>query len=77
MTSLLAGKVLSALFEFTSNTRLYELKLGDGDGVSLLVEAFAADEQLQGIGMRDVIALSTRANIAHATLLGKESGWVQ
>jgi type VI secretion system secreted protein VgrG len=71
MSSTLAGQVLTALSEFSSHTRLYELKL-EGDA-GLLVEAFAADEQLQGIGVRDVIALSTRSNIAHSALLGQEA----
>jgi type VI secretion system secreted protein VgrG len=66
--------VLAALSEFSSHTRLYELKFHDRRmSAGLLVEAFAADEQLQGIGARDVIALSTRANIAHSALLGQEA----
>lgn len=73
MSSMLAGQVLTALSEFSSHTRLYELRLEDGADAGLLVEAFAADEQLQGIGTRDVIALSTRANIAHADLLGQQA----
>jgi type VI secretion system VgrG family protein len=70
---MLAGQVLTALSEFSSHTRLYELTLENGADAALLVEAFAADEQLQGIGTRDVIALSTRANIAHADLLGQQA----
>lgn len=74
MSSLLARQVVSALAEFSSHTRLYELKFKDErSDARLLVEAFAADEQLQGFGTRDVIALSTRANIAHSSLLGKEA----
>jgi type VI secretion system secreted protein VgrG len=73
MSSTLAGQVLTALSEFSSHTRLYELKLKDGADPGLLVEAFAADEQLQGIGARDVVALSTRSNIAHSELLGQEA----
>jgi type VI secretion system VgrG family protein len=72
MSSLLAAQVLTALSEFSSRTRLYELKLDRRDA-GLLVEAFAADEQLQGIGVRDVIALSTRAAIPHSALLGQEA----
>jgi type VI secretion system secreted protein VgrG len=72
MSSMLAGQVLTALSEFSSRTRLYELTVKDIDAV-LLVEAFAADEQLQGIGVRDVIALSTRSTIAHSSLLGQEA----
>jgi type VI secretion system secreted protein VgrG len=74
MSSTLAGQVLAALSEFSSHTRLYELTFPDRrNGAGLLVEAFAAEEQLQGIGVRDVIALSTRANIEHASLLGREA----
>jgi type VI secretion system secreted protein VgrG len=74
MGSSLAGQVLAALSEYSSHTRLYELKFQDRRvGVDLLVEAFAADEQLLGMGTRDVIALSTRANIAHSSLLGQEA----
>jgi type VI secretion system secreted protein VgrG len=72
MSSMLAGQVLTALSEFSSRTRLYELTVKDINAV-LLVEAFAADEQLQGIGVRDVIALSTRSIIAHSSLLGQEA----
>ncbi|MDB5756332.1 MAG: rhs element Vgr family protein, partial [Massilia sp.] len=74
MSSLLARQVLTALSAFSSHTRLYELKLPNQRADSgLMVEAFAADERLQGIATRDVIALSTRANIAHASLLGQEA----
>jgi type VI secretion system secreted protein VgrG len=73
MSSTLAGQVLTALSEFSSHTRLYELRLQDGADAGLLVEAFAADEQVQGIGLRDVIALSTRPYIAHSSLLGQEA----
>jgi type VI secretion system secreted protein VgrG len=74
MSSMLAGQVLTALSEFSSHTRLYELRLNDQRGdAGLLVEAFAADEQLQGIGTREVIALSTWTNIAHSSLLGQQA----
>jgi type VI secretion system secreted protein VgrG len=74
MGSTLAGQVLAALSQYSSHTRLYELKFQDRrSDAGLLVEAFCADEQLQGMGTRDVIALSTRANIAHASLLGQEA----
>jgi hypothetical protein len=57
MSSTLAGQVLAALSEFSSHTRLYELTFPDRrSGAGLLLEAFAADEQLQGISVRDVIA---------------------
>jgi hypothetical protein len=59
MSSQLAREVLTTLTGFSSHTRLYELTLRDRK-IDLMVEAFCADEQLQGIGHRDVIALSTR-----------------
>jgi type VI secretion system secreted protein VgrG len=74
MSSTLAAQVLSALAEFSSQSRLYELSFRDERvKARLLVEAFAADEQLMGIGGFDVIALSTRSKIAHASLLGQEA----
>jgi type VI secretion system secreted protein VgrG len=74
MISTLAGKVLSALAELSSHTRLYELSFKDQrNNAGLLVEAFAADEQLLGVGSVDVIALSTRAKIAHPSLLGQQA----
>ncbi len=74
MSSSLAREVLSALSEFSSHTRLYELTFKDErKGACLLVEAFAADEQLLGVGGIDVIALSTRSKVAHASLLGQEA----
>jgi type VI secretion system secreted protein VgrG len=74
MINTLARQVLSALAEFSSQTRLYELSFKDQrNAASLLVEAFAVDEQLLGVGGMDVIALSTRSRIAHASLLGQEA----
>lgn len=60
---------------FASDSRLYEFTLHTTDaqqdlGTSgLLVEAFAAQEGLQDIGFRDVILLSTHANIDLSGLL--------
>ncbi|MDB5934866.1 MAG: rhs element Vgr family protein, partial [Massilia sp.] len=74
MSPTVAAQVLSALSEFSSDTRLYDLTFKDQrNGAALLVEAFAADEQLLGVGGLDVIALSTRAKIAHPALLGQEA----
>lgn len=72
MSSTLAREVSAALSEFSSHTRLYELTFRDGK-FDLMVEAFCADEQLQGIGHRDLIALSMRAKIAPSSLLGLEA----
>ena len=71
MRSSLASEVLAALSEFSSRTRLYELKLPDRS--SLLVEAFAADDALDGIGFRDVIALSSGGKLDAHSLLGRQA----
>jgi Rhs element Vgr protein len=63
-------KVTASLSQFTSETRLYQLRLAD-ESVELTVEAFSADEGLQTIGTRDIIALSIDASIQLAPLLGK------
>jgi type VI secretion system secreted protein VgrG len=73
MSSVLSNQVLAALSEISGSTRLYEFKLARAGAPELLVEAFAADEQLQGIGTRDVIALSTQAKLSHSSLLGQEA----
>jgi len=62
---------------FGTATRLYALRLGNSDagigvpGGELLVEAFLADDAIQGLGMRDVIALSTSAATDPLSLLGQ------
>ena len=71
MSSTSTEKIADALAAFTSATRLYELTIGEDADASLLVEAWAADEQLQAIGARDIIALSTSAHVALASLLGQ------
>ncbi len=71
MSSTSTNTIVDALAAFTSATRLYELTIGEGEDSSLLVEAFAADEQLQAIGARDIIALSTSAHVPLASLLGQ------
>jgi type VI secretion system secreted protein VgrG len=75
MTSHLTEQVFAELATFSSDTRLYAFSLegesADLGSGGLLVEAFTADEQLQGLGMRDVIVLSTSAQIALAPLLGR------
>jgi uncharacterized protein involved in type VI secretion and phage assembly len=70
--------ILSALAQFSSATRLYELTFADDDGADLgagglLVEAFTADDSVQGVGPRDVIVLSTSASVQLAPLLGKQA----
>jgi type VI secretion system secreted protein VgrG len=77
MTTLteLTEKISSALAQFSSASRLYALTVGDGSAElgsgGLLVEAFAADDAVQGIGGRDVIVVSTDAHISLAPLLGQ------
>ncbi|GGC24223.1 hypothetical protein [Pseudoduganella buxea] len=67
MSIALIEQVTTALAQFTSATRLYELTLhGDDSGADLgsgglLVEAFAADDIVHDTGARDIIALSTSA----------------
>ena len=64
-----------ALAQFASATRLYALDVGDGSADlgsgGLLVEAFVADDLVQGVGARDVIAVSTSAHVDLAALLGQ------
>ncbi|WP_338682095.1 type VI secretion system Vgr family protein [Janthinobacterium sp. TB1-E2] len=71
MSSTSTDKIADALAAFTSATRLYELTYGEDADSGLLVEAFAADERLQEVGARDIIALSTSAHVALASLLGQ------
>ncbi|WP_139144260.1 hypothetical protein, partial [Janthinobacterium lividum] len=64
--------IVSAVAAFNGVARLYALAIGDdGQDSGLLVEAFAADERLQEVGARDIIALSTSAHVALASLLGQ------
>ncbi|SFU88728.1 type VI secretion system Vgr family protein [Pseudoduganella namucuonensis] len=70
MQAALTEQALAALAQFSSASRLYELKLA-ADAGPLLVEAFAADDALQGTGARDIIVLSTDARFNIAALLGK------
>ncbi|MES2318387.1 MAG: type VI secretion system Vgr family protein [Pseudomonadota bacterium] len=75
MGSTLIEQVTSALAQFSSASRLYALTVGDGSANlgagGLLVEAFAADDEVQCIGGRDIIVLSTDAHIALEPLLGQ------
>ncbi|OON62808.1 rhs element Vgr protein [Massilia sp. KIM] len=77
MRSDLLDQALGALAGFASATRLYALTLGEGseEGApdTLLVEAFAAQDIVHGVGAREVIALSTNANIDPASLLGQQA----
>jgi type VI secretion system VgrG family protein len=70
-----ALEALAALAGFDSATRLYALRIGDDEtdlpGGEFLVEAFVADDAVQGLGVRDVIALSTSAAVDPVSLLGQ------
>jgi uncharacterized protein involved in type VI secretion and phage assembly len=59
-TSSLTGQVLTALSDYASHTRLYALKFDD-------------ERASRALSARDVIALSTRAAIPHAALLGQQA----
>lgn len=75
MSNALTEQVATALAQFSSTTRLYELTIGDGNAElgsgELLVEAFASNDAVNELGARDVIALSTSAHIELASLLGR------
>jgi len=71
MANGLIGQVAAAMAEFSGVTRLIDLRIGERDEYGLLVEAFAAEEAIQEVGLREVIALSTSAHIPVTALLGK------
>jgi type VI secretion system secreted protein VgrG len=71
MTIALTEQISAALAAFSSTSRLYALSIGDYEDASLLVEAFAADDALDGIGTRDVIELSASAHRDLDDLLGQ------
>ena len=71
MANTLIEEVSAALAEFSGATRLIDLRIGERDEYRLLVEAFAAEEAVQEVGLRDVIALSTSACIPVTALLGQ------
>ncbi|WP_332876739.1 type VI secretion system Vgr family protein [Massilia sp. S19_KUP03_FR1] len=68
MDAFARNDLVKSLARFSSTTRLYALTVGDDD---VLVEAFLADEAIQAIGVRDVIALSTSAYLDLEALLGQ------
>ncbi|MEW6372680.1 MAG: type VI secretion system Vgr family protein [Pseudomonadota bacterium] len=75
MSISLSQQITAALAEFSSASRLVELVIDAGRAGpvqgSLLVEAFAASDAVQEIGVRDVIVLSTSAHVALDALLGE------
>lgn len=76
MSIALTAQITTALAQFSSATRLYALTLRDDTtnlSGGLLVEAFAADEEVHGIGGRDVIVVSTNAHAPLKPLLGQHA----
>jgi type VI secretion system VgrG family protein len=73
MSTVLMEQLTAALAEFSSATRLYELTIAGADTSALLVEAFAADEAIQGVGVRDVIVLSTSIHLRLEAWLGQSA----
>ena len=67
----LAQQIHAALVRFASDRRLYEITLERQEG--LLVEAFLSDDQLQEVGARDVIVLSTSAHVDIKSLPGQRA----
>lgn len=71
----LTETINAALGQFSSGTRLYALTIGNDDAgpgpTELLVEAFAADDAVNAIGVRDIIALSIDAHVELEPLLGQ------
>ncbi|MDE2430858.1 MAG: hypothetical protein KGM99_19230, partial [Burkholderiales bacterium] len=68
------SNVLASLNSFSSETRLYELRLAKSEEASesdLLIEAFISTEALNGIGYRELIVLSTNAQIEQKSLIGQ------
>lgn len=70
MSRELVDQVLGALAGFSSASRLMEFHAEDVEA-GLMVEAFCADEALQAVGSRDLILLSTRADVELEPLLGQ------
>jgi type VI secretion system secreted protein VgrG len=59
MSAAFQEQLTLALRHYTSATRLYDLTVGHDRSTQFLVEAFTAQDAIQGIGVRDVIVLST------------------
>lgn len=77
MSVTLTERIAVALAQFSSETRMYSLTLDDDaanpGSNELLVEAFVADDEVQRIGGRDVIVLSTDAHVPLEPLLGRRA----
>jgi uncharacterized protein involved in type VI secretion and phage assembly len=77
MSVALTKQITTALGQFSSETRLYALTVEDDaanvGSHDLLVEAFAADDEVQGIGQRDIIVVSTDPYMPLEPLLGRQA----
>jgi Rhs element Vgr protein len=72
MINALTEQLSAALAAFSSTTRLYELTIGEaGRNSALLVEAFAAEDAVDEVGVRDVIALSASVFLDPSSMLGQ------
>jgi type VI secretion system secreted protein VgrG len=69
--------LLASLATFSSATRLYAMAFKDErlDVGELLVEAFLAVDELQTVGARDVIVLSTNGSVDLDVLLGQQASF--
>jgi type VI secretion system secreted protein VgrG len=76
MNMTLTTQIRTALIQFTATSRLYALTIDDAvtvDRDALLVEAFFANDEVHGVGVRDVIAVSMNASIPLEQLLNKKA----
>lgn len=77
MSTDLSRKILAAVRAFSSDSRLYALSVADERGelrdTGLLVEAFASEDRLGEVGIRDVIVLATDPRLDPDTLLGRRA----
>lgn len=70
MSTALTDQILTALAEFSSTSRLYGLAVGELEPDALMLEAFAAHEAVNEVGVHELIVLSTSAHLDIASLLG-------
>ncbi|WP_307728956.1 type VI secretion system Vgr family protein [Massilia sp. IC2-477] len=71
MSTELGEQIAETLAEFSSETRLIGLTIGDETTSTLLVEAYSAEDALLDTPVCDVIALSTSAYLETEPLLGQ------
>ncbi|WP_444844956.1 type VI secretion system Vgr family protein [Duganella caerulea] len=71
--TLVPEQLRALLAGFSSERRLYALTVDGAAADTLMVEAFFADDPLQGVGERDIIALSPSAYLDLSSLLGKRA----